>query len=346
MAIEELHDSVWDILDGKGTGKDAFGNAMTVAFRCMDAGLTKEDYHELIEGSALADSLHGKKDGKYSKQWKRSAEKAWDFADKKYQPAEHMPEQYIKDLFALRRRVAEFTFPGRSKAADKHTALVLIDWAMELGYPGVKASTRSLGLKTGVSHMSAARSVRRLAALDLITIKPSNKHGVPDELYVNRNWEAQRETVTSMSRGGCRIDVTLYLSDGLDEVFFRGAGIGPSASIIFTALSAREADEWMTVKELAEVTGLDPSTVRNNLRKMIEPGLVEAREHVRPATYRQHPEADLDHAAKVVGADGEREYRSNKILIDRLNWNNYLAIRQGRATPDEARMASDAGVLL
>src|SRR5690606_5404309 len=150
MAIADLHDSAWEILDGRGTGRSSFSNAQALAYRCMDAGLTKEDYHELIEGSVLADMLRGKKDGMYSKQWKRSAEKAWDFAEKKYRPAEFMPEQYINDLFALRNRVAEFTFPGRSKATDKHTALVLIDWAMELGYPGVKASTRSLGLKTGV----------------------------------------------------------------------------------------------------------------------------------------------------------------------------------------------------
>jgi DNA-binding transcriptional ArsR family regulator len=334
MAIEQLNPVVWEILDGKGTGRDPFGNAMQVAFRCMDAELTQEDYLELIKDTELAHSLRGKKDGKSSTQWLGSAVKAWEFADQKWQPPVWQAEKYLNDIDELRQQVAAFTFPGRAKATDKHTALALIDWADELGYPGVRASTRSLALKTGVSHVATSKSLQRLAKLGLIDIRKATQQGTPDELYVNLGWKPQGEKLTTKSRGGNRSDVN-FSSQGLHEVFFRGAGLGPSASVVFTALSAHQADDWLTVNQLVEATGLTAQTIRANLRKMVGPGLVEAREQKRPAVYRQHPEADLDQAAKAVGADGEREYRSNQILIDRAQWANYLAVKAGQAKAED-----------
>jgi hypothetical protein len=335
MAIEQLNPVVWEILDGKGTGRDPFGNAMQVAFRCMDAELTQEDYLELIKDTELAHSLRGKKDGKSSTQWLGSAVKAWEFADQKWQPPVWQAEKYLNDLYELRQRVSAFRFPGRAMAVDRHVALILIDWADELGYPGVRASIRSLALKAGIGKSAAARSVQRLAGLGLLKIKKAAEPGVPDELYVSKDWNPGKLNGTSMSRGGTGIDVPLNGSADLDEVFFRGAGIGPTASIIFTALSARQADQWLTVKEIAGITGLSADAVRANLRKMVGPGLVEAREQKRPAVYRQHPEADLDQAAKAVGADGEREYRSNQILIDRAQWANYLAVKAGQVKAED-----------
>ncbi len=173
--------------------------------------------------------------------------------------------------------------------------------------------------------MTALRANWELADRGLLRLHTPAKATLSDVWQLVMPSDLNRETDLQIGFG-----VMDYVTTIAHDVF-RRRGLGKAGALVWCAL---EGAGPMTVKELAEVTARDPSTVRRKLNAMFNVGLAEP---LGDGLWQAVEDADLDQAARELGTAGAAQRQKEEHARDRLLHKRGLEL----LGPEPARTAPD-----
>jgi hypothetical protein len=202
---------------------------------------------------------------------------------------------------AMLEQAESISWPGRTGAVDQAIFIAHCHIAYRAGRSVWAAACRDLGELAGVTHSTAAAATRRLIDTNLLAL----------------NTPFIADSAALYQFGGQSLTLPNYFyvrkCQGLSnhDAFRKGkgkAGLGKSAALVWQALQGGPATE----KELAQMTGRSPKTVKRALLKManlVDTVTGELIPMVEKNGGQWHALADvnLDHVAQVVGTAGAGE---------------------------------------
>jgi DNA-binding MarR family transcriptional regulator len=324
------------ILEGSWSMQSTWACVSSVGWSCYKAGLSFEQFSDVLWRSDLGQHYYAKNNFKTRQQFDKNVRSAWDSADEKLDWG-FQPRPLRERLSDLLGRVQQSRWPGNGGGSERAVAEALVTIAHELNKYTVDVTVRELAARTGFGRTAVTGAVKRLAVKKLFTVGRCESETHRTSNYqLNLDWyplKGNKRTykdVPPTSKYVLLLPLTIHPA-------FAPKALGQSARRLWFELL--ETPEGATAKALAERTGLRLKTVRGHLDRMIGHGLL-VKTGVRNAVFTVHPEAALDAVAVEYGTSGWNADRFDRFERERegyLEDQRQRAERAARGEPEPAQ---------
>lgn len=323
-----------DLLDGRDGRYSEWSAACTIATQAMNAGLTEDEFIQLVEDSDFAYAFATENGRDRSDRLRSRLLKVWDRVEQVWTPPLGSAADVRDKLAALSARVGESPWTGRTGSKDRAVALALVSWAHEVGVWTLDASTRELSVRAGVARATAGRSLDRLSALGLVRPDTNARASRNAQRWIiNLGWTAKGQTEPHKPfppiTESCGLTMSLQ---GTGHPVFCGSALGQTSERVWLDLTEHGES---TVAGVADRLGLNPKTVRRCLSKLASNQLVCSTDS-RPARYWVDPSVDAEHLDKVADSYGALDWverTSERYQRERDGYAEFL--RQNQDEPIE-----------
>lgn len=363
-----LSDRAQRLLDTDETTIDTFSAISSVAMSCHVAGMGFDQFSSAVWSSALGADYYTEKCLKTRGQFDKNIRDAWEHAERNFDYGYR--ERIVRQrLTRLAERVRSMPWPGRGGSSDRAVALALIETAYGLDMLTFDADSRKLSEVAGVSHQTVNRAVSRLETIRFLgrSRQRASKHAARYSL--NHDFGRGLSKVGNPSRDSLHNvepspDGSTYthsttcgpvsaLTDDrsstgsrhtcgpvsalTEHPAFLPAALGQGAGRVFERVSKSAA----TTAEIVLSTGLANSTVRLQLAKLADAGLI-SKAGRRNATYATADDVDLDSIAEDFGVSDWRERTADRYRAEREGRDAELLLRKIAADTETAALVAAA----
>lgn len=266
-----------DILDGDDSAGGAWWmHAFTsLAFYCLHAKMSEDDYLELIRTSKLAQMMYSRPDyiGPHREgKLLTFAEERWAYAEAKFIPGtaagvreklEPLPDKVLN---------AGCWSPGAAGVSERLAALGVLRVAIERGAYTFNVSVRFLCLEAGLASIDTAhRALRALVDVGLITWIGKDVNG--NRYRVNLTWTPKMRSTVTNNIVRTKFFVTVRSIEGWTSgghPLFVREGLGPVAGLVYHGL---EPATPYSVADVSSTFGLSRKAIETARDNLVQHGL-------------------------------------------------------------------------
>lgn len=212
------------------------------------------------------------------------------------------------ELLGIASAALSRAWPGRSGSTDLLVFMAMVRKRLESGRRVFDLSQREICEMAGISGRDTVRrSLERLCDANLIAQVGERPEDPRIRVRNSASWELTLDQQGEQVLGTAAL--TRILDDLASDAFRNTIALGGAAGHLYAVLTFLGPT---SASHLVTITGMSPRTCRGHLKAMAEAGLVLARDGLFEVG-----EADLQVAAKELGADGRGEHQQNQFVRQR-----------------------------